>query len=347
MSQTFYSTPKVNKEMGKRVGEYINTLTKPLGSLGRLEELAIELAEMKNEPFPSVTPPGVLVFAADHGITEEGVSAYPQAVTEQMVRNFLNGGAAINVFSRQIGAYLDIIDMGVAKDIEHTSLINKKIRYGTANFYREDAMTREEAEKAIEAGYEQGLEMIKKGAKCLILGEMGIGNTTASSAILAVLSNRDVASLVGIGTGISQESLIHKAKIIKQSIQQRNPNPHDPIDIISKVGGLEIAGMAGAMLAAAGNRIPILVDGFICTAAALLAKEISPNAVDYMIVTHQSVEPGHQTAISLLGKKPIIDLGLRLGEGTGAAIAYPIIQSASLMLKEMATFDSAGISTRD
>ncbi len=347
MSKTNYSIPMLNKEMGIQVSEYINTLTKPLGSLGRLEELAIQLAEMKNEAFPSVNPPGVLVFAADHGITAEGVSAYPQDVTEQMVRNFLNGGAAINVFSRQIGAMLKIIDIGVAKNIEHESLINKKIRYGTGNFYREDAMTRKEAEQAIEIGFEQGLEMIEKGAHCLILGEMGIGNTTSSSAILAVLSNKDIPSLVGNGTGISQEIWLHKVDIIKKSIQKRNPNPHDPIDIIAKIGGLEIAGMAGAMLAAASKRVPILVDGFICTVAANLAKSISARVVDYMIVTHQSVEPGHKKAISLLGKKPIIDLGLRLGEGTGAAIAYPIIQSAALMLKEMATFQSAGISNSD
>lgn len=346
MNQQVYSVSKVNKEIGKQVSDYINTLTKPLGSLGRLEEIVIELAKMKNEAFPSVTPPGVLVFAADHGITEEGVSSYPQAVTAQMVLNFLSGGAAINVFSRQISASLNIIDIGVAQDIEHSRLINQKVRYGTANFYREDAMTREEAENAIAVGFEQGQDMINKGAQCLILGEMGIGNTSASSAILAVLSNSDIASLVGTGTGISQETLLHKVAVIHESLQKRNPNPEDPIDIISKVGGLEIAGMTGAMLAAASNRVPILVDGFICTIAALLAKEISPNSADFMIVTHRSVEPGHQLAISLLGKKPILDLGLRLGEGTGAAIAYPIIQSATLMLKEMATFDSAGISTK-
>ncbi|MFJ5714671.1 nicotinate-nucleotide--dimethylbenzimidazole phosphoribosyltransferase [Neobacillus sp. NPDC093127] len=346
MNQQVYSVPKVNKEIGNQVSDYINTLTKPVGSLGRLEEIAIELAKMKNEAFPSVTPPGVLVFAADHGITEEGVSSYPQAVTAQMVLNFLSGGAAINVFSRQIGASLNIIDIGVAQDIEHSSLINQKVRYGTANFYREDAMTREEAENAIAVGYEQGQDMINKGAQCLILGEMGIGNTSASSAILAVLSNSDVASLVGTGTGISQETLLHKVAMIHESLQKRNPNPEDPIDIISKVGGLEIAGMTGAMLAATSNQVPVLLDGFICTIAGLLAKEISPNSADYMIVTHQSVEPGHQLAISLLGKKPILDLGLRLGEGTGAAIAYPLIQSATLMLKEMATFDSAGVSTK-
>lgn len=345
MKQIYEAIPKVNKEMGRQVSEYINTLTKPIGSLGRLEEVAINLAEMKNEPFPSVTPPGVLVFAADHGITSEGVSAYPQAVTEQMVRNFLNGGAAINVFSRQIGAILKIIDIGVANDIEHESLINQKIRYGTGNFYHEDAMSRQEAEQAIDVGYNQSLQIIQEGALCLILGEMGIGNTTSSSAILAVLSGKDISLLVGRGTGISDAAFLHKTAIIKQALLRRNPNPNDPIDIIAKVGGLEIAAMTGAMLAAASKRVPILVDGFICTIAALVASLISPSVNDYIMVTHQSIEPGHNIALSLVGKKPIIDLGLRLGEGTGAAISFPIIQSATLMLKEMATFQSAGIST--
>jgi len=332
--------------MGKQVSNYINSLTKPLGSLGRLEELAISLAEMKNESFPTVSPAGVLVFAADHGITDEGVSAYPKAVTEQMVLNFLNGGAAINVFSRQIGALLNIIDIGVASDLDHSDLITKKVRYGTGNFLREDAMSREEAEKAIEIGYEESIEIINKGAQCLILGEMGIGNTTASSAILALLSGKAIEAVVGTGTGITEEGIQHKVSVIKQSLQNRNPDSSDPIDLIAKVGGLEIAGMTGAMLAAASKRVPILVDGFICTIAALLAKQLSPNALDYMIVTHQSVEPGHQIALSLLGKKPLLDLGLRLGEGTGAAVTYPIIQSATLMLKEMATFESAGVSQK-
>ncbi|MFC2949173.1 nicotinate-nucleotide--dimethylbenzimidazole phosphoribosyltransferase [Virgibacillus sediminis] len=338
-----YSVPKLNKEMGQQVSRYIDTLTKPLGSLGRLEELAISLAAMKGEAFPSVTPPGVLVFAADHGITDEGVSAYPQEVTEQMVRNFLNGGAGINVFSRQIGALLEIIDIGVTSTIKDERLIDKKVRFGTANFYQEDAMTRKEAEDALEVGYQQGLEIINKGAKCLILGEMGIGNTTASGAILAVLSKAEIDSLVGHGTGIADDTFEHKIEVIKQALVKRNPNPKDPVDIMAKVGGLEIAGMTGAMLAAASQRVPILVDGFICTVAALLAKEISQAASDYMIITHQSAEPGHQVAISLLGNKPLIDLGLRLGEGTGATIAYPIIQSATLMVKEMATFDTVGV----
>ncbi len=347
MTQPTYPIPPKSIEMGKQVSDHINTLTKPLGSLGRLEELAILLAEMKNDPFPSVTPAGVLVFAADHGITDEGVSAYPKAVTEQMVLNFLNGGAAINVFSRQIGALLNIIDIGVASDLDHPQLINKKVRYGTGNFLHENAMSYQEAEKAIKIGYEQSIDMINKGAQCLILGEMGIGNTTASSAILALLSGTDIEAVVGTGTGINQEGLQHKIHVIQQSIQKRNPDPANPIDLLAKMGGLEIAGMTGAMLAAAGKQVPILIDGFICTIAALLAKQLSPNVADYMIVTHQSVEPGHQIALSLLGKKPILNLGLRLGEGTGAAVTFPIIQSAALMVKEMATFASAGVSQKN
>ncbi|WP_175639192.1 nicotinate-nucleotide--dimethylbenzimidazole phosphoribosyltransferase [Metabacillus schmidteae] len=346
MTEHTFTIPQKSMDMGKKVSDYINTLTKPLGSLGRLEELAISLAEMKNDPFPSVSPAGILVFAADHGITDEGVSAYPKAVTEQMVLNFLNGGAAINVFSRQIGALLNIIDIGVANDINHPQLLNKKVRYGTGNFLHEDAMSLKEVEKAIEIGFEQSMEIINKGAQCLILGEMGIGNTTASSALLALLSGKEVEAVVGTGTGITEEGLQHKVNVIQQSLQNRKPDPANPIDLLTKIGGLEIAGMTGAMLGAASKRVPILVDGFICTIAALLAKQLSPNVADYMIVTHQSVEQGHGIALSLLGKKPILDLGLRLGEGTGAAITYPIIQSAALMVKEMATFDSAGISQK-
>ncbi|GAE36099.1 nicotinate-nucleotide--dimethylbenzimidazole phosphoribosyltransferase [Halalkalibacter akibai] len=346
MIQEMISIPALNLEMRHKVNKYINSLTKPRGSLGRLEELAIELAVMKNNPFPTITPAGILVFAADHGIVAEGVSAYPQAVTAQMVRNFLNGGAAINVFSRQIEADLKIIDIGVATEIEHHHLISEKVRFGTGNFLHEDAMSREEAEQAIHIGYSEGLNIINQGAESLILGEMGIGNTTSSSAILAVLSNKNINCLIGYGTGISSEQLLHKERVIKQAIANRKPSSKDPIDILAKIGGLEIAGMAGAMLAAAEKRVPILVDGFICTTAALIAKLIVNNVVDYMILTHHSTEPGHATAISLLGKTPILNLGLHLGEGTGAAIAFPIMRSATLMLSEMANFTSAGISEK-
>ncbi|WP_420488401.1 nicotinate-nucleotide--dimethylbenzimidazole phosphoribosyltransferase [Gottfriedia acidiceleris] len=334
----------LDREMGQQVREYIDTLTKPPGSLGRLEELAIHLSEMTSEAFPVVSPPGVIVFAADHGVVEEGVSAFPQEVTVQMVINFLNSGAAINVFSRQIGAMFEVVDIGVAADIEAEGFVNRKIRYGTNNFCQQDAITRAEAEQAIAVGYERAEQMIKQGIKCLIVGEMGIGNTTSSSAIAAVLTGQDIDVLVGRGTGIAQEKIRHKQEVITRALKERNPDRKDPIDILAKIGGLEIAGMTGAMLSAAQNRIPILVDGFICTIAALLAREISETAAEYMIVGHRSVEPGHEIALKLLGKKPLLDLDLRLGEGSGAAVVFPILQSATLMLKEMATFASAGIS---
>jgi nicotinate-nucleotide--dimethylbenzimidazole phosphoribosyltransferase len=341
------SIPQLDIETGNIVRSYINTLTKPPGSLGRLEELAIQLAEMTGQRFPAVTPPGVIIFAADHGVTAEGVSAFPQEVTSQMVKNFLNGGAAINVFSKQIGAQLRIVDIGVASNINGEGLVSKKIRYGTANFCKENAMTRNEAEQAIKVGYIQGEEMIKRGVKCLLLGEMGIGNTTSSSAILKALSEEDTGILVGHGTGIPKERVLHKQQVIEKALDERKPDVKDPIDVLSKVGGLEIAGIAGAMLASAQNRTPILVDGFICTTAALIAKAISSQVSDFIIIGHRSVEPGHEIAIELLGKKPLIDLGLRLGEGSGAAVAFPILQSATLMLKEIATFTSAGISNQN
>jgi nicotinate-nucleotide--dimethylbenzimidazole phosphoribosyltransferase len=337
----------VDQEMGERVSNYINTLTKPPGSLGRLEELAIQLAQMTSEPFPLVSPPGVIVMAGDHGIAEEGVSAFPQEVTGQMVLNFLSGGAAINVFSRQIGAMFEIVDIGVAQDLEGDGLLQRKIRYGTANFLKEDAMTREEAQASIQVGIEIAEKVIQDGAKCLILGEMGIANTTSSSAILAALSGQDIATLVGAGTGITSEKIRHKQKVIQEALETRKPDPKDPIDVLTKVGGLEIGGMTGAMLAAAGNRVPILVDGFISTVAALLASRLCETVKDYMIVGHQSQEPGHEVALRLLGKQPLLDLGLRLGEGSGAAVAFPILEAATRMVKEMATFSSAGVTDKE
>lgn len=337
----------VNKEKGREVAAYIDTLTKPPGSLGVLEEIAIQLGEITGEAFPTVTPPAVIVFAADHGIVKEGVSAFPQEVTAQMVYNFLNGGAGINVFSRQIGAKFEIVDVGVASDLNAAGVKVKKVRYGTGNFLVEDAMTRAEAEQALEVGYERAQKMFAQGAKCLIVGEMGIGNTTPSSAILAVLSGRDITELVGSGTGLDSDQVKHKQSVIKQAIEARQPDRNDAIDVLAKVGGLEIAAMTGAMLAAAANRIPILLDGFICTVSGLLAAAINPHASDYMIVGHRSVEIGHEVAVNMLGKKPLLDLGFRLGEGTGAAVAFPILQSAVLMVKEMATFSSAGISEKE
>lgn len=334
----------VDKNTGDQASKYVDTLTKPMGSLGRLEELVIQLAEITANPFPSVDQPGVIVFAADHGVASEGVSAYPQEVTAQMVLNFLRGGAAINVFANQINAIVKIVDVGVCVDIEGEELINRKVRYGTGNFLNEDAMTKEEVVKALYHGIEVCESLIEKGVNTIIVGEMGIGNTTASSAVLAAMSGADLDKIIGRGTGISPEKVQFKRNVIEKALGLRKPNRNNPIDILAKVGGLEIAAMTGAMLGAAANRIPIIVDGFISTTAALLAVAMKNDVKDYLIIGHQSVEPGHQIAIGLLGKKPLLDLQLRLGEGSGAALAYPIVEAACKMINEMATFSSAGVS---
>lgn len=336
----------MDEEAGKQARCHIDQLTKPLGSLGRLEELVVDLARMTGNPFPKVTPPGVLVFAGDHGVVKEGVSAYPQEVTAQMVLNFLNGGAAINVFSRQIGALLKVFDVGVAADLSHEGLELCKIRYGTANFLHEDAMSREEAEKSISVGIKAAKKIIEEGARLMIIGEMGIGNTTSSSAILAALTGDDIEWIVGKGTGVNQQGIQLKKQIILKGLQERKPNRQDPLDVLSKVGGLEIGAMAGAVLGAAAMRVPVLVDGFISTVAALVAARIEPKAGDYLLASHQSQEPGHLHALRALNMKPLIDLQMRLGEGSGAAVAFPIVESATLMIREMATFDSAGVSNK-
>lgn len=338
-----YNIPALNKQIGQEVSSYIDQLTKPAGSLGRLEQLAISLGEMTEAHFPVVAPPGVLVFAADHGVTKEGVSAFPQEVTAQMVLNFVNGGAAINVFSEQIGASFAVIDVGVATDIPGEGFVQKKVKYGTNNFCEQEAMTRDEAKQAVTAGYEQAKTMIQQGIRCLIVGEMGIGNTTTASALLAAISNKPVELLVGKGTGIAEETVLHKRNVIERALALHQPDASDPIGLLSKIGGLEIAAMAGAMIAAAEARVPILLDGFICTVAALVAERLHPRVVDYMIAGHRSQEPGHRVALELLGKEPLIDLKMRLGEGSGAAVAFPILQSAVTMLK-MATFASAQVS---
>ncbi|MCG1020969.1 nicotinate-nucleotide--dimethylbenzimidazole phosphoribosyltransferase [Sutcliffiella horikoshii] len=341
-----YNIKPINLLQGEKMEGYLNSLTKPKGSLGEVEEIAIQLAQITNEDFPEVTPPGIIVFAADHGIASEGVSAFPQEVTVQMVHNFLDGGAAINVLGKQIGAKVEIVDIGVAADLDRIGLHRRKIRHGTANFLEGDAMTREEAWKAIEVGSDMATSVIENGVKCLIIGEMGIGNTTSSSAILSALSGLDVEDVIGTGTGITTNQLEWKQQVIRQSLQKRTPDPTDPIDTLSKVGGLEIGGMVGAILAAAERKIPILVDGFISTVAALLAQRLYPEAKGYLFIGHRSMEVGHEHAIMLLEKKPILNLGLRLGEGTGAALAFPILQAATNIVKEMATFESAGVAEK-
>jgi len=347
LAETLAAIPPPDRDAAAAVSARLDQLTKPPGSLGRLEELAVLLATQTGEHLPCVTPPAVVVFAADHGVAAEGVSAFPQAVTAQMVANFVAGGAGINVFARRIDARLEVVDVGVATDIEAKDVVRDKIRHGTANFIEHDAMTRDEACRAIEVGIRAARRAGAAGCRCLIAGEMGIANTSASSALLAVLTDSPVAQVIGRGTGLAQERLGHKQAVIERAIAARIPDRGDPLDVLTKLGGLEIAAMVGAYLGGAQQRLPLLVDGFIGTVAALVAVRLSPAVRDYMIFAHRSREPGHEDALSALDARPLLDLDLCLGEGTGAALAFPLLESATAMLVEMATFDDAGVSGRD
>ena len=336
----------VDLNAGEETRRYLDTLTKPPGSLGALEELAIQLSAITGELKPSVTPPAVAVFAADHGVAAEGVSAFPQAVTAQMVANFANGGAAINVFARQIGAQVEIVDVGVASPLTLPGVTSANVRQGTANMVVEDAMQFDQAIAAIDVGVAAVERAKMAGAKCIMVGEMGIANTTASSAMLAVLTGESVASVVGAGTGINPQQQAHKVAVIERAIAARSADAKAPLEVLAKLGGLEIAAMTGAYLAAAAQRLPAIVDGFIATVAALTACRLCPAVRGYLIFGHRSQEPGHDVALTALAAKPLLDMGMRLGEGSGAALAYPLLQAATAMVAEMATFTDAGVSDK-
>lgn len=323
-------------------------LTKPRGSLGRLEELSIQLAGMKADPLPSVERKAVIVMAADHGVTAEGVSAYPAEVTRQMVLNFLRGVAAINVLTRQAGARVTIVDIGVAAEFESAvGLVQRKVMCGTLNLAQGPAMTRAEAEQAIQVGMDILDDETARGLDLVATGDMGIGNTTASSAILAALTGLPVAQVVGRGTGVDDEGLQRKVKVIERALSVNKPDANDALDVLHKVGGLEIAGLAGVMIAAASRRTPVVVDGFISTAAAMIAVGLAPRVRDFLLGSHQSVEIGHQFMLKHLNLTPLLDLNMRLGEGTGAALAFHLIDASTRILREMATFGEAGVSDKE
>ncbi|WP_100406895.1 nicotinate-nucleotide--dimethylbenzimidazole phosphoribosyltransferase [Bacillus solitudinis] len=323
---------------------HLNKLTKPLGSLGRLELLAVQLAGITEEVKPVIEKPAIIVAAADHGIVEEGVSAYPQAVTAIMVDNFVKGGAAINVFGRQIGAKVQVVDVGINGDVLAQPIIHEKINNGTKNFLHEDAMTEEEAQAAVTVGRSVAATCIEEGHRVLITGEMGIGNTTASSALIAAFTGVDVEKVVGIGTGIDEEGRARKINIIKRALAEREIAANmPPIQIVAKVGGLEIAALAGVILEGAEQHIPVIIDGFISSTAALVAASLNPAVRPYLIIAHESVEPGHQILLNYLSVRPLLQLDLRLGEGTGAALAYPLLDAASRIMREMATFEDIGM----
>ncbi|MBN1699633.1 MAG: nicotinate-nucleotide--dimethylbenzimidazole phosphoribosyltransferase [Spirochaetales bacterium] len=325
-----------------------NLLTKPAGSLGMLEAVSIRLAGIYGTEKPVTGEKLVMVFAGDHGIAASGVSAYPQEVTVQMVGNFLKGGAAINVLSRHIGARILIVDMGVASDLEpHPLLRIRKIGYGTADISRGSAMGREQAVKAIEAGIRLFEEEVGENTGLFIPGEMGIGNTSAATAIAAAVTGRPVEEITGRGTGIDDERLKRKIVLIKQAIGNNDVILGDPIDIAAKLGGFEICGIAGAVLGAAALRVPVVLDGLISTSGALIADALCPKVRKYCFASHNSTEKGHLVMLSQLGLVPLLDLQLRLGEGTGAALAVPIIEAACKILLEMATFSEAGVTEKE
>ncbi|MBA4349310.1 MAG: nicotinate-nucleotide--dimethylbenzimidazole phosphoribosyltransferase [Thermodesulfovibrio sp.] len=347
LNSTLKNIKEINEEFYIAAQKHIDNLTKPIGSLGRLEEFARRLVAITENKNPVLDKKVIFTFAGDHGVTDEGVSAYPREVTRQMVFNLLKGGAGINVLARHAGAEVVIVDIGVDYDFADTDRLMKfKVVRGTRNFTKEPAMTRQDAIRCIDVGIDLANGYTKKGYKIFGTGEMGIGNTTPSSAIASVLTGRPVSEVTGKGTGISDESLKNKIKIIEDGIKLNNPNPDDPIDVLSKVGGAEIGGIAGIVLGAAANRIPVVIDGFISTAGALIAYCIEPKTGDYIFAAHNSVETGHKAMLDKMGLSPILDLNLRLGEGTGAALAMLLIEAGLKIYKEMATFGEAGVSEK-
>jgi nicotinate-nucleotide--dimethylbenzimidazole phosphoribosyltransferase len=329
------------------VQSQLDRLTKPAGSLGRLEELAVYYAAISGEERPKVPRAVVFTFAADHGVTAQSVSAYPGAVTAQMVLNFLRGGAAINVLARHVGAEVRVIDIGVAHEFGPLPcLLNRKIAFGTKNLLIEPAMTRAQAEQALTVGTELAAAAAQEGFGLIGAGDMGIGNTTPSAAITAVMTGKAVEQVTGRGTGIDDDAYRRKISVIEHALARHPPNPADPIDVLTKIGGFEIGGLAGLILGAAACRIPVVLDGFIAGAAALLAVGIQPQCRDYLVASHRSAERGHQSALERMGLKPLLDLDLRLGEGTGACLGIGLIHAAVKILTQMATFGEAGVSER-
>ena len=344
----FPTIPPLNSESAARAAAHQLQLTKPAGSLGELESLSIQSAAIYGFDQPRPDHKAVIVMAGDHGIARSGVSAFPSEVTPQMILNFLNGGAAINVLSRLVNARVTVVDVGVAVDLPALpGLIQRKVAYGTRNMLSEPAMTRAEAEAALSAGIEVVTDQVGQGINIVATGDMGIGNTTPSAAITAIYSGLPVKDVVGRGTGVDDAGLARKIEAIETALALHQPNAQDAMDVLCKVGGLEIAGIAGVVIGAAANRIPVVVDGFISTAAALIAARLVPEVQPYMIGAHQSVEIGHQALLKLLNLRPLLNLNLRLGEGTGAALAFHIVDAAAAILNEMATFASAGVSNKE
>jgi nicotinate-nucleotide--dimethylbenzimidazole phosphoribosyltransferase len=334
----------VNVELLVQAQARLDNKTKPPGSLGRLEEFARRVVAISGSFEPDMSRKVVFTFAGDHGIVEEGVSLYPREVTSQMVFNFLAGGAGVNVLARHVGAEVRVVDVGVDFDFGNApGMIHRKVACGTQNFTKGPAMTRDECLAALQVGIELADACKSEGIGLVGTGEMGIGNTTPSSAIIAAISGISVRELTHRGTGINDAALENKIRVIGQGLALNRPDGNDPLDVLTKVGGLEIAAIAGLVLGCAANSIPVVIDGFISTAGALIASEQHPHVRDYLFAAHQSVEIGHRFMLERIGARPILDLDFRLGEGTGAALAMGLIEAGVKVLKEMATFEQAGV----
>jgi nicotinate-nucleotide--dimethylbenzimidazole phosphoribosyltransferase len=328
-----------------RARERQDSLTKPQGSLGRLEEISVWLAGVTGDPLPEVRHKVIVTAAADHGVAIQGVSAYPQEVTAQMVANFLAGGAAINVLARQVGARVVVVDAGVAAELPPLArLVSRPAGRGTADMSQGPAMSHRQALDCLQAGIELGGEEVGRGADIVGVGDMGIGNTAAASAVVATFTGASVATVTGRGTGVGDEALRRKVAVIERALERNQPRPQDALDVLAKVGGFEIGFLAGVMLGVAAARRPVVLDGFITGAAALIACGLRPRLRDYLLASHLSVEPGHRVALEKLGLRPLLDLGMRLGEGTGAALGIFLVEAAARILREMASFAEAGVS---
>ncbi len=321
----------------------LDSLTKPLGSLGRLEDLVKQVAGITGQLRPSIDKKTIVIMCADNGVVEEGVSSCPKSVTASVTENFTRGITGVCVLAKNAGADIHIVDVGVDAELSSEGIANRKIRRGTWNIAKGPAMTREEAVRAIETGIEAVTGLVRKGVQMFGTGEMGIGNTTTSSAVAAVITGKPVEEVVGRGSGLTDEGLQHKIEVIKKSIAVNKPDRSDPIDVLSKLGGFDIAGLTGCFLGAAALRKPIFIDGFIASVAALIAYRLKPEVREYMIASHGSAEPGSRAVLEEIGLEPLLALGMRLGEGTGAAVAFHIIDAAFAAYNGMGTFGDAMI----
>lgn len=328
--------------------EHQDRLTKPRGALGVLEDVGVQLAGLAGvDPPPLPEPAAVAVFAADHGVHAQGVTPWPQEVTAQMVGNFLAGGAVVNALAAQTGARVCVVDVGVATELPpHPDLRRRTVARGTADMTAAPAMTREQALAAVEVGLSVASELVEEGARCLLTGDMGIANTTASAALVAAMLRLDPAQVTGRGTGVDDGTLARKVDVVRRALARHDPDPADPLGVLAAVGGLEHAALVGFLLGASALRVPVVLDGVIAGSAALVAAALHPHALVAAVAGHRSAEPGHARALEALGLRPLIDLDLRLGEGSGALLALPLVQAAARVLRDVATFDSAGVADK-